>query len=130
MTFDEFKNNAPSEKNFELKKGKAADVLYIRRQNGNEFPERNVWGYCDGKNSFIKSANNFFLLQLRGNAFYIYGAKNMKPGTTHIPIPGAAISPLPYGGTLQTVGIMYDIKLRFQLALNPYVLDWDTGILY
>ena len=76
-TFEEFKNNKPSIKDFEVRNDKKTDVLYFREPDGKEFIKMDIWGYCDGHKIFILSADNFFELQRMGNALYIYGSKTI-----------------------------------------------------
>ncbi|HLK28974.1 MAG TPA: hypothetical protein VKT28_10340 [Puia sp.] len=130
MSFEEFKNNSPSVSDFEVKKEKLIDMLYIKQPDGTEYGPRNIWGYCDGQNSFVQSFNNFFLLQKKENAFYIYGAKKIisdnSSQSTYVPptygSQGQVISPggfMPMGGAGNP-----------KLELKPFLLDWDTGKLY
>ncbi len=98
-TFDEFKNNNPSEINFEVRTERMSDILYIKQPDGKEFVARDNWGYCDGHKIFIRSSVNFFTLQRVGNAFYIYGSKTLnRKHPSHL-----------------------------KLTLMPFQLDWDTG---
>jgi hypothetical protein len=73
-SFEEFKNNKPSDQRFELRKDKLADMLYIDNGAGGMTPTRDAWGYCDGKRIFIKSGENYFPLVLYGHSFYFLGS--------------------------------------------------------
>jgi len=112
-SFTEFKNNSPSHEAYSIRKEKLADILYIQGVGGNEYVARDVWGYCDGTNAFIKSVDNFFLLQQLDKAFYIFGAKNVIRSTD---------SGVLYGTDYYTV--------KTSLELKPFQLDWTTGKLY
>ncbi len=125
MSFDEFKNNNPSQMDYELKQDKLTDIVYIKQPNGTALPARGVWGYCDGKNAFIKSANNFFLLQRSANAFYIFGAKNIKRTETSSSSAGTYYS----GNTTVIVPTLYN-NSKALVQLEPFQLDWSTGKLY
>jgi hypothetical protein len=123
MSFGEFKNNQPSQTRFELKKERLTDIIYIKRPNGTDDMTRNVWGYCDGKNAYIKSGDNFFLLQRNANAFYIFGAKTFKREeptyqTNTYNNSGGYAAPVYYTNT------------RVALQLEPFQLDWSNGKLY
>ena len=74
-SFNEFKNNNPSIKDFEIKKGQYTDELLIT-ENNQTYPLQNFWGYSDGKNLFIRSADNLFQLIKAGNTFNIKGIKS------------------------------------------------------
>ena len=125
MTFEEFKNNSPSQTDFELKKDKLTDILYIKQPGGTESIARDVWGYCNGKNAFIRSAENFFLLQRATNAFYIFGAKNIKRTET-----GTTSSASYYSGNGGFSAPVYYTTSRTAIQLEPFQLDWSTGKLY
>ncbi len=73
--FTEFENNSPSIKDFEIKKGKFTDEVLIT-ENNQTYPLQNFWGYCDGKNSFIRSADNLFQLVRTGNTFNVKAIKS------------------------------------------------------
>ena len=127
ISFDEFKNNNPSEKNFEVRTDKMNDILYIKQQDGKEFVMRNDWGYCDGHKIFIRSVDNFFELQRLGNAYYIYGAKNINRAHPALGVEKTDpwISPsLPNAPS----AVLSQINHRhFKLILEPLQLDWDSG---
>ena len=128
FSFEEFKNNSPGQKVFEVEKDKLIDLIFIKQADGKLAPSHDSWGYCDGKNLYIRSLDNYFVLQREGNAFYIYGAKEFKhkkvaqdqrmnlgsnasnDGTNH------------YSNPLQKTS-----KRHLSLELRPYELDWDDG---
>ena len=122
MSFQEFKNNQPSQTSFELKKERLTDMIYIKKPDGTDDMTRNVWGYCDGKNAYIKSSDNFFLLQRNANAFYIFGAKTItREETTY------------QGNSYNNGGYpapVYYTRSRTAIQLEPFQLDWSTGKLY
>jgi len=125
MSFNEFKNNNPSKADFELKKDRRADIVYIKQQDGTDYVARNIWGYCDGKNVYVASADNFFLLQRVANAFYIFGAKNARAnegrnGGSTGSYNNAAGSNPPFQYT----------SVRTAIQLEPFQLDWSTGKLH
>ena len=74
--FEEFKMNSPSKAEYELREGKMGDVLYVK-ENGKEYPERNAWGYCNGSDLFINSADKYYKLIKRQNTFYFAGMKGI-----------------------------------------------------
>ncbi len=126
-TFEEFKNNRPSQKDFEVRNDKMNDILYIRQPDGKELVTRDNWGYCDGNKSFIRSADNFFELQRMGNTFYIYGAKTLN--RTHPVFSREGQLPWIPPTTPNAPGAMLSqINHRhLKLILEPLQLDWDTG---
>jgi hypothetical protein len=75
--FTEFLNNNPSVTHFVVKKDKLVDVLYIPVGKTDMAAARDVWGYCDGKNIFIKSGENYYPLVRVQNGFYFLGSKEL-----------------------------------------------------
>ncbi len=73
LSLNDFTQNNPSYSNYEIRKEKLADDLYITNKDGVSELTRNAFGYCDGKNIWIWLANNFFLLHRRENDFEFYG---------------------------------------------------------
>ena len=69
-SFDEFKSNTPSIKEFEIKMEGAKRILYIR-ENGNYYYSHNAWGYCDGKNVFIMRDGALRPTWREGKAWYL-----------------------------------------------------------
>jgi hypothetical protein len=126
LTFEEFKSNKPSVSEFEITKDKLNDFIYVKQPDGSQISLMNVWGYCDSSNQvFILSNHNFFRLQRRQNAFYIYGSNKSMHEYHYAPIgtiPSA-------DGSLQTTG-GYMTSDSYVLMLRPFQLDWDSGKLY
>ena len=125
MTFNEFKTNQPSLTDFEVRKDKLTDNIYIKQPGDSQFAARNIWGYCDGENAFVKSVNNFFILQRFQNAFYIYGAKSIIMDDYQSTAAGGyysnssgAVIPVTFNGA------------NTRIQLEPFQLDWNTGKLY
>jgi hypothetical protein len=125
LTFEEFKTNNPSVKEFQVTKDKLNDIISIKRPDGEQIPLRDAWGYCDSSNHiFIRCNFNYFRLQRRQNAFYIYGSKHtafVKRTYSSAPMPSSTGGPPMWGGTYSSE--------RFELLLRPFQLDWDSGTL-
>jgi len=124
VTFDEFKNNTPKYAEYSVEKGKLTDGLYIKDSAGNETLARNIWGYCDGKDIYYKSADNYFLLTRIGNSFYLKGVKSIK-SSKYI----KASSVLTDGfivGALRP----HNTKIKFSVDPVPFQLDMDAGEIY
>jgi hypothetical protein len=125
FSFEEFKNNNPGQRDFEIQRDKLADLIFIKQADGKLVPERDAWGYCDGRDLYIKSLENYFLLQRQGNAYYIYGAKELKHKRV-IPLVGP-VSNATFGGPTRTTNPVAPTSEGFTLKLRPYELDWDNG---
>jgi hypothetical protein len=127
-SFEEFKNNNPGQKQFEVEKDKLIDLIFIKQADGKPVPVREAWGYCDGKNLYIKSMDNYFLLQREGNAFYIYGAKEFKhkkvarDPARETDSSAMVVETNHYKNPLQKTS-----KRHLALELRPYELDMDSG---
>ena len=72
-SFEEFRNNAPSIHDFEVRSDNGHLALYLRNGDGTSYYTHNVWGYCNGKQVFIMRDGLLHLLRKDGNSFYFYG---------------------------------------------------------
>ncbi|MEP6513855.1 MAG: hypothetical protein ABJA79_08295 [Parafilimonas sp.] len=72
MSFQEFKNNAPSIKQFTIKKEKA-NTFYLRDSLGSIISPLKKFGFCDGTTCWIQSGDFCFPIFKIGNSFeYFY----------------------------------------------------------
>ena len=73
MSFEEFRNNAPSILDFEIRmENKDQQSLYIKDASGESIFSRTAWGYCDGKSVFIMRDGVLCPAWKEGSAFYFY----------------------------------------------------------
>jgi hypothetical protein len=119
-TFDEFRNNAPSVTDFEYKKGKFGDMLYVR-EGDTEYPDRTAWGFCNGKNIFINSSDLFSELIREGNTFYFKGIKSVTRKARHNMMKTSMLNLATNTGEKRT---SYSIDNRY------YQVDMETGEVY
>ncbi|HSZ34666.1 MAG TPA: hypothetical protein VK772_15225 [Puia sp.] len=133
MTFEEFKNNHPSQKKFSLRRGDLADVLYVEDSTGKEYATRSVWGYCRDKELFIYSAGMFFHLQRICDAFYFYGVKNVN----HIEMNMNHNNANPYSPELIVPQVGNEVMMfntltqkNYKLVRRPFQLDLESGKIY
>ncbi|PZR28222.1 MAG: hypothetical protein DI535_07400 [Citrobacter freundii] len=121
-TFNDFKQNTPSTQEFTVDRGKKGDFLYLKNAKQEEILQKDIWGYCDGKDSYIYSAGNFFKLHRTGNGFTLYGAKELtgdkRWNPTAAPVQGGGVY---VGSSPKTVYILE--KQLFQL-------DMESGKIY
>jgi hypothetical protein len=126
LTFEEFKSNSPSVTEFEISKDKLNDFIYIKQSDGRQISLMNVWGYCDSSNQiFIRLNHNYFRLQRKQNAFYIYGSNQTVHEINYRQrggVPATNSSPGIPGGSSRSDD--------YELVLKPFQLDWDSGKLY
>lgn len=126
LSFEEFKSNSPSITQFEITKDKLNDFIYTKQSDGRQTSLLNVWGYCDSSNQiFVKLKYNYFRLQRRQNAFYIYGSNQTVHEFSSHPI-GPTYFP---NGQMATAGGSYTTD-KYVLVLKPFQLDLETGKLY
>ncbi len=119
-TFEEFKSNAPSIIDYEFRKGTAGDVLYVKEE-GSEYPTREAWGFCDGKDIFINSGDKYSKLVRRENTFYFFGVKGMTQKTKNDFWTSSSLNYISGNGPKKTV---------YKLDLKYYQIDMDTGEVY
>ncbi len=122
-TFDEFKSNNPAFSNYEIKKDKFSQMIFIKDVNG-EYAVRDVWGYCDGSHLYIKSADNYFELIKKQNTFITIGVKTISKTRT-LKLENVIALGLFAGGTGKS-----NKKVLYSLNYKLYELDMDTGELY
>ncbi len=122
-TFAEFKRNAPSITDYEIKFGKTEDLIYEKGKNGSVTSARDIWGFCDGKTIYIRSAENFFPLCKRDNCFYTNGAKSVTRSRA-VRMDRFLLSPVSAMADDRNKQTVYTISLR------PYQLDIVSGELY
>src|SRR5580704_8919212 len=73
-SFEEFRNNAPSIRDFEIKT-KNGLALYLKSGDGNSYYSHDAWGYCDGKQVFLMRDGLLQPLLRAGNSFCFYGTE-------------------------------------------------------
>ena len=127
FSIEEFKNNNPGQRDFEVEKDKLIDLIFVKQPDGKSVPIRDAWGYCDGKNLYIRSMENYFLLQRECNAFYIYGSKEFKHKKVAHDQGMESGSNAAGGTTHFTNPLEKTSKRHLALELKPYELDWDNG---
>lgn len=118
--FEEFKLNAPSISNYELREGSIGDVLYVKEGDA-EYPTREAWGFCDGKDIFINSGDKFSRLVRRENTFYFFGIKGVVQKSKHI---GGMSSGLNYAMNTGPKKTVYKLDLKY------YQIDMESGEVY
>jgi hypothetical protein len=125
VNFEDFKNNTPVDSPFTVDKSKRGDFLYVKNKKGEDILQTEIWGYSDGKNSFIYSAENYFKLTRYGNTFIIYGAKGFASSRKlrlNFSLLDMAIPNSNYSKA-RTVN-------TYKLVFNFFQLDMESGELY
>jgi hypothetical protein len=127
--FEEFRNNAPSIRDFEVKVEDNRRILYTR-EGGNSYYTHDAWGYCDGKDVYIMRDGVLYSAWREGKAFYFYRdiISRVNPQDVGMAERGAgAEGPLTRGATAgdSVTGRHADYKRRY-----VYSVDMDTGNVY
>lgn len=122
-TFDEFKMNKPSLVNYEIREDKLTKTIFLKDSHG-EYPLRESWGYCDGTNLFIGSADNYFKLIKNQNTFISNAVRSISR-TRNIKAGNVIALGLFAGGVGRG-----NKKVSYTLSYKLYELDMDTGELY
>lgn len=94
-TFDDFRQNKPSETNFRFVNGRVTDELYVG-DKGNEDIITEYWGFYDGKDLYIQTGLSAFKAIRQQDTFEIFGAKSVNnyhndPGQNDIRFTGYEI---------------------------------------
>ena len=105
-SFEEFRDNAPSIQDFEVKTDNGGLAIYLKSSDGGSYYTHNAWGYCDGRQIFLMRGGLLQPLRKAGNSFCFYGTEPYD----HAPVPGS------FGGHNE----------RHCL----YIIDIDTGEIY
>lgn len=86
--FGEFRKNAPSIPNFEIRMENGDHILYIKDADGNLQFSHDAWGYCDGQNIFIMRDGILLAAWKEGKAFYFQGL-SYRGEVSELPAPTA-----------------------------------------
>ncbi len=125
LTFEDFRNNKVTYTDFKVSYGDKGDFLYVKDRSNEETLFTDLWGYSDGKDIFVYSANNFFKLYRMGDSFKFYGAKDytkrrvlrLNFGVAEMVDPNSSLSKA-------------KTRARYELVKNYLQIDHDTGELY
>ena len=121
LTYQQFLNNTPAVAEFEIERDKLTDALFAHNSKGSYELIRNVWGYCDGYNMYIKSGEKYFQLCRVDNTFYFYGAEDIRKSAYSD--PGTA--------SLLNVATNSNRKItKYYLSYYPFQLDIESGNFY
>ncbi len=90
--FEEFRNNAPSIKEFEMRTEKKNLLLYLHDAGGTSSYSHDAWGCSDGKSIYIMRDGVLYPIIKEGKGFYFY-ALAYKEELTHKNTNGAILLP-------------------------------------
>ena len=123
-SFEEFRNNTPSIRDFEVKVEDDRRILYTR-EAGNSYYTHDAWGYCDGKDVYIMRDGVLYSAWREGKAFYFYRdiISRVNPPATEKNPATEGLSGATTGDSV--TGRHADYKRRY-----VYSVDMDTGNVY
>jgi hypothetical protein len=116
--FEEFRNNAPSVKEFEVRTEKKNLLLYLHDAGGTSFYSHDAWGCSDGKSIYIMRDGMLYPIFKEGNGFYFY-ALAYKEELTHKNTNGAVLLPWQQVDDAPT-------DIAPEPTRQPYVLNRDS----
>lgn len=110
-SFEEFKNNAPSIADYEIRTEKKSCILYLKDTGGNSYYSHSVWGLCDGQTIYVMLDGELYSSWKEQKAYYVSGEVKIKEYTSSgITSPGSGNTP--------------------NMLLHVFSVDMDTGIIY
>ena len=131
-SFEEFRNNAPSIRDFEVKVEDDRRILYTR-EAGNSYYTHDAWGYCDGKDVYIMRDGVLYSAWREGKAFYFYRdiISRVNPPDAE-KNPAAKRNPAAAGLSTHSPAERDSVSDRHADYKRRYVysVDMDTGTVY
>jgi hypothetical protein len=116
-SFEEFRNNTPSIRDFEIRTEKMNRLLYIKDASGAPYYSHTAWGYSDGTSLFIMHDGILWPVWKEGKAFYFFALSDKnKHSHQSYDAYGQAHAYKPEGSQEKETCI--------------YTLDLDTGEVY
>lgn len=133
LTFSDFLNNRVRHPEFDVEFGNETDNLYVVN-NGSKELLPVFWGFCDGKNYYIRCGRNFYGLYKAGNAFEFVGALSAdyleRPRRQSL-IPYDYRTGPGYGAMAADAGLgAVFFKKNRKIEVGPFQLNMETGEVY
>ncbi|HEV3414657.1 MAG TPA: hypothetical protein VG101_19390 [Puia sp.] len=128
VTFDEFRDNAPSILNYTIDKDPLGKPqLNVPGENGRMTFNHTAWGYCDGHQVYVMMDGDLFTVFAVGHQFYVLGSREYSHKATSTGIgPGA-----PGGVIIGTAAALSapagDVVGKTTRTLRIFRLDPVTG---
>jgi hypothetical protein len=145
MTFQEFRDNAPSISDCEIKKDKEELILYVKESGDKSYYSHTAWGYCDGKTVYVMKDGILVPAWKEGKAWYLFSrVQNYDPSKHHdeglalgsypASMPSSSIVAPVTGDVMHGTGGLVATGLigprRPGTQLHIFTVDMDTGQLY
>jgi hypothetical protein len=127
LTFQDFLQNRPAYKEFTVKNEALTDDLYVI-ENGKETMLSKFWGYCDGKNNYIKLGHSLFRLYRQNKTYDVYGANEVDH--RGVPKTKGVSSPDPIGIAVHAIDYAAQQSERDKLIMKAMQLNMETDRVY
>jgi hypothetical protein len=122
-SLEEFKNNQPSTKEYEITKDEQGNMeLNIRDEQGKLYYTHTMWGFCDGQHCFVMMDGNLFPILPVDHEWYVWGTKEYAVKRFNT----AMLFLFPAGYIAASVPVSESVtrKMRF------FRLDTESGEIY
>jgi hypothetical protein len=141
-SFEEFKDNAPSIRDYEIKKEKKKSILYLKDGNGHSYYCHNAWGYCDGNAIYVMKDGTLEPAWREGKAWYFLsgtdnGGDAYSPYNNAYYVPSAGPAGTVAGGTTAGISGVAVGALITPMITNAnnrvkhvFTVDMDNGNVY
>lgn len=118
-SYEEFRNNAPSIKNYEIHTEANHLLVYTVETDGMRYYNHNAFGYCDGKNVYIMKDGILRPAWREGKAWYFFGKTPLERIATDDPASDPDIDQTGNYTVYQPSGELSRIRV--------FALDMDSG---
>jgi hypothetical protein len=123
--FSDFLYNRPDTTSFTLQSDVLTDELVVNTNGGGHVLNK-FWGFCDGKNIFIRLGLNVFQLHPVQNTYELWGFTTIKQSFVQSgPVGGGTRNDL-----ISSLALHSFNSKKVSAPLKPFQLDLDTGLVY
>ena len=133
-SFEEYRDNAPSIHDFEIKTEKKNLLLYIKDATGVSYYSHNAWGYSDGVSLFIMRDGFLWPAWKEGKAIYFYSYSDKIKTVMHQDYyPGTPGISSPSGAVVRSAAPGYSAPYpttEKERVKCIYSVDMDSGEIY
>lgn len=127
LSFNEFKNGRPSCTDFEVRFESLSDIVYVKEADGQYYPRKHIWGFCDGNTVFIRMGLNFFPLYNQERTWEFYGSVPMETMGLRIPVIAGMGLPVMLASAGASEFAQYEKRLA---NLRAFQVDIENGKFY
>lgn len=133
LTFSDFINKHVVYPEFAIERSIEVDNLYVLK-NGTKELLMDFWGFCDGKNYYIRGDHNFYKLYQQGNTFEFLGHEYLTIGRgAPFGLPAGNYNSGRQLGAAAAGGLLTDAILgggKTREGFRPFQLNIETGEVY